>query len=199
MYKVFVNDRAMILTNVKEFGEETKQYKLKKCDIVKVIKEASDLNGPPISLYHKKGEKLISKLKKKITPIYAGGGLVKNKKGEILFIFRNLKWDLPKGKTEKGEDIETTAIREVEEETGVLGLEITNTLPITYHIFRRNGSYRLKVTHWFEMITDHDEALIPQLEEDITKVEWKSPEDAKEALKNSYANIRLLFPEEFLE
>ncbi|NER18405.1 NUDIX hydrolase [Spongiivirga citrea] len=197
MYKVFVNDRAMILTNVKENSEEVKQYKLKKCDIAEVIKEASDLNGPPISLYHKNEEKLISKLKKKITPVYAGGGLVKNAKGEILFIFRNQKWDLPKGKTEKGEDIETTAIREVEEETGVLGLEITNTLPITYHVFRRNGAFKLKITHWFEMKTSHDAELIPQLEEDITKVEWKTLGDAKEALKNSYANIRLLFSEEF--
>lgn len=199
MYKVFVNDRAMILTNVKEIGEDTKQYKLKKCDISQVIKEASDLEGPPISLYHKNGEKLISKLKKKIPAIYAGGGLVKNSKGEILFIFRNNKWDLPKGKTEKGEDIETTAIREVEEETGISGLQITKTLPVTYHIFRRNGSYRLKITHWFEMRTDDESELIPQLEEDITKVEWKGTSAIEDALKNSYANIKLLFVNEIAE
>ena len=50
--------------------------------------------------------------------------MVYNDKGEILFIFRNGKWDLPKGGTEKNETMEETAMREVEEETGVNGLSI---------------------------------------------------------------------------
>ena len=126
----------------------------------------------------------------------AGGGLVYNKKNEVLFIFRNGKWDLPKGGIEKGEEIEYTALREVEEETGVNKLVITDKLQKTYHIFKRNGRYKLKITHWFEMRTSFEGTPIGQLEEGIEKVAWLSANEIQEALKNSYENIKLLFEEE---
>ena len=56
---------------------------------------------------------------KSITLIEAAGGLVINRKGEYLFIYRNDKWDLPKGKLEKGERKRQGAVREVEEECGI--------------------------------------------------------------------------------
>ena len=58
--------------------------------------------------------------------IKAGGGLVKNEKGEVLFMFRKGKWDLPKGKLDPGETMDACAVREVMEETGVSGLSIVN-------------------------------------------------------------------------
>ncbi len=100
---------------------------------------------------------------------------------------------MPKGGIEKNEDIEDTAIREVEEETGVKGLKITKKLQKTYHVFKRNGTYRLKITHWYEMKTDYSGKLSGQLEEGIEKVAWLNPEQIKEALTNSYENIKLLF------
>jgi 8-oxo-dGTP pyrophosphatase MutT (NUDIX family) len=124
--------------------------------------------------------------------------LVYNKKGEVLFIFRNGKWDLPKGGTNKGEEIEDTAMREVEEETGVGKLKVTKKLQKTYHVFKRNGKYRLKITHWFEMTSDYDGTLVGQAEEGIEKVAWLNPVQIKEALKNSYENIKLLFEGEVL-
>ncbi|MBA9074476.1 8-oxo-dGTP pyrophosphatase MutT (NUDIX family) [Flavobacterium gossypii] len=140
----------------------------------------------------------MKKLKEKIPVNKAGGGLVYNKKGEVLFIFRNGKWDLPKGGIEKGEEIEDTAIREVEEETGVSGLSITKKLQKTYHVFIRNGRYKLKITHWFEMKTDFEGTPMPQEDEGIEKVAWLNPEQVQEALKNSYENIKLLFETEKL-
>jgi 8-oxo-dGTP pyrophosphatase MutT (NUDIX family) len=134
-------------------------------------------------------------LKAKIPVNKAGGGFVYNKKGEVLFIFRNGKWDLPKGGIEKGEDIEATAMREVEEETGVNKLRITSKLQKTYHIFKRNGKYKLKITHWFEMFSDFEGTPHGQIEEGIEKVAWLNPEQIKEALTNSYENIKLLFEE----
>ena len=128
----------------------------------------------------------------------AGGGLVYNKAGDVLFIFRNGKWDLPKGGIEKGEEIEDTAIREVEEETGVTNLKITHKLQKTYHVFKRGGKYKLKVTHWYEMRTDFNGTPKPQANEGIEKVAWLGPAEIKEALKNSYENIKLLFQEEEL-
>lgn len=124
--------------------------------------------------------------------------MVYNKHQEILFIYRKGCWDLPKGKTEKGEAIEDTALREVCEETGVSGLKIKRPLSPTFHIMKRKGKYRLKITHWFEMQTDCEQELIPQTEEDITKVEWKDVKESQEALKNSYENIKLLFAHENL-
>ena len=123
----------------------------------------------------------------------AGGGLVYNKSGEVLFIFRNGKWDLPKGGIEKGEEIEDTATREVEEETGVSKLLVTKKLQKTYHIFKRNGKYKLKITHWFEMTSDFEGTPMPQSEEGIEKVAWLNPAQIQQALKNSYENIKLLF------
>ena len=130
---------------------------------------------------------------KKLPNVIAGGGKVYNDKGEILFIYRNDKWDLPKGKIEGVESIEETAIREVMEETGVAGLEIIKPLETTYHIFKRNGEYRLKITHWFEMITDYKGELTGQLNEGIDKVEWVNADDVDHKLENSYENIKLLF------
>ena len=87
-----------------------------------------------------------------------------------MFIFRNGKWDLPKGKAEAKETINFTALREVEEETGITGLSITKPLEITYHIFKRNDRNYIKVTYWFEMYSEYDGKLIPQEKEGITKL-----------------------------
>ena len=119
--------------------------------------------------------------------------MVKNAKGEILFIFRNGKWDLPKGGMEKNETIEETSIREVEEETGVKNLVITEKLQKTYHIFKRNDRYKLKITQWFEMQSTFEGVLEGQAEEGIEKVEWVKPKDVSKLLENSYENIKLLF------
>ena len=102
---------------------------------------------------------------------------------------------MPKGGIEKGEEIEDTALREVEEETGVKGLKITRKLSKTYHIFKRNGRYKLKITHWFEMQSGFEGIPVPQENEGIEKVAWLNPEEEKEALKNSYENNKLLFEE----
>jgi hypothetical protein len=72
-------------------------------------------------------------------------------------------------------------------------LKITKKLQKTYHVFKRNGVYRLKITSWFEMRTDFEDELTPQKEEGIKKAVWLKPEDVQDALKNSYENIKLLF------
>ena len=124
--------------------------------------------------------------------IEAAGGLVYNRENELLMIFRNGKWDLPKGKKEEDEEIENCAIREVEEECGVSGLEITGKLTDTYHIYKHNGSKVLKRTYWFKMTTNFDGVLIPQTKEGITKVAWVKQQEIPEKLQNSYGNINEL-------
>ena len=71
--------------------------------------------------------------------VNAGGGLVSNRRGDYLLINRNGLWDLPKGHQEPGETIQTCALREVEEETGVEGLVLRDLICVTDHCYRRNG------------------------------------------------------------
>ena len=196
MYKVFVNDKPLFLTN--EISKETdfQLFLLESIDIEHLIVKMFQNKIQKAYLYHPDEKEIMKTLKAKIPVNKAGGGLVYNKKGEVLFIFRNGKWDLPKGGIEKGEEIEDTAMREVEEETGVGKLRITNKLEKTYHVFKRNGKYKLKTTHWFKMQSDFEGIPQGQIEEGIEKVEWLNPEQIKEALKNSYENIKLLFEEE---
>ena len=124
--------------------------------------------------------------------IEASGGLVRNNEKKILFIFRNGKWDLPKGKVEEGENIIDCAVREVSEETGVNDIEIINELPCTYHIYYLDDKKVLKRTHWFEMISGSGMKLKPQLEENITLVKWLSYNEVVDALKNTYDSIEFL-------
>ena len=193
MYKVFVNDKPLFLTNQIFKETDFQLFLLESVDFKQLIVKYFQNKIQKAYLYHPDEKEIMKVLKTKIPVNKAGGGLVYNKNGEVLFIFRNGKWDLPKGGTDKGEEIEDTAMREVEEETGVNGLSISKKLQKTYHIFKRNGVYKLKITHWFEMHSNYEGIPIVQAEEGIEKVEWKNPEQIKEALKNSYENIKLLF------
>ena len=195
MYKVFVNDKPLFLTNHVEKETDFQIFLLESVDIEQLIVKMFNNKVKKAFLYHPDEKEILKKLKEKISVAKAGGGLVYNKKGEVLFILRNGKWDLPKGGVEKGEEIEETALREVEEETGVSGLKLGQKLQKTYHIFKRNGNYKLKITHWYEMKTNYTGPLQPQENEGIEKVAWLKPDEIKEALKNSYENIKLLFEE----
>jgi 8-oxo-dGTP pyrophosphatase MutT (NUDIX family) len=122
--------------------------------------------------------------------IEAAGGLVKNNKEEWLFIFRNGKWDLPKGKVEKKEALKDAAIREVEEECGIGKLKIIKELPSTYHTYFMEEKPVLKCTYWYLMTSDDSTALVPQIEEGITDVKWLSMNDIKQVLRNTYESIK---------
>ncbi|WP_370476891.1 NUDIX hydrolase [Tamlana flava] len=192
MYKVFVGDKPIVLTTEVEKETNFKNYLLKTVNLRRVIRKLNNGSLEEIRLIHKNKDKLLKRFLKKLPNVVAGGGKVYNSRGEVLFIYRNDKWDLPKGKAERRESIEKTAIREVTEETGVAGLEITKPLETTYHIFKRNGRYKIKITYWFEMKTSFDGNLYAQEEEGITKVEWLNTAQIEDALENSYANIKLL-------
>ncbi|MBR9845012.1 MAG: NUDIX domain-containing protein [Algicola sp.] len=192
MYRIFVNDKPIILTTEVSPEHKFKNYLLSSVNIGKVIKELNSTSLEEIRVIGKNQDTLIKKFLKKLPNVIAGGGKVINDKGEVLFIYRNDKWDLPKGKAEGKETIEETALREVEEETGVKGLSIVKPIETTYHIFKRNGKHKIKITYWFEMKTSYDGILSPEENEGITKVVWLNEEERTKALENSYANIKCL-------
>ncbi|WP_346882767.1 NUDIX domain-containing protein [uncultured Algibacter sp.] len=192
MYKVFVGDKPIVLTTRVEEENGFKNYPLKKGNVKKALKRLNKKSIREVHLIHKNSDMLLEKFLKELPNVVAGGGKVYNAHGDVLFILRNDKWDLPKGKTEGDETIEETALREVAEETGVDGLEITKALETTYHIFKRNGKYKIKITYWFEMKTTFKGDLYAQEEEGITKVAWLNDKQIEVALQHSYANIKLL-------
>ncbi len=141
-------------------------------------------------------QKTIDTLCAQFTPINAGGGLVQNSKSEYLLIHRNGLWDLPKGKQEEGEEIATTALREVEEECGITGLEQGELLCITHHTYHMNGLHMLKHTYWYRMTYNGDcTVTVPQTEEGISQCEWVPAAKLPEYLKDTYPSIKKVFEE----
>ncbi|MDD6253088.1 MAG: NUDIX domain-containing protein [Bacteroidales bacterium] len=127
--------------------------------------------------------------------VNAAGGLVSNRRGDYLLIRRDGIWDLPKGHQEKGEDISVTAVREVQEETGVDNLRLGQLICVTDHCYRRDGIWHLKHTWWFQMEYDAPVDLAPQTEEDITKAAWVAKSSLPPFLKNTYPSIKEVFTE----
>lgn len=192
MYKIFVGNKPIILTTKVETETNFKNFLIDSVDINKVLSKLKKDKYDAVHLIGSNKDVLLKKFLSLLPNVIAGGGKVYNPKGSILFIFRNGKWDLPKGKAESKETINQTALREVEEETGISGLSITNPLEITYHIFKRNDRNYIKVTYWFQMYSEYDGKLIPQEKEGITKVKWIPESKLQKVLDNSYANIKLL-------
>ena len=127
--------------------------------------------------------------------VNAGGGLVRNRRGDYLLIKRNGLWDLPKGHQEDGEDIQVTALREVEEETGIPQLELGQLICVTDHCYRRNDIWHLKHTWWYEMLYCEPTDLTPQKEEDISKAAWVAKSSLPAFLTNTFTSIQEVFKE----
>ncbi|HEY4209494.1 MAG TPA: NUDIX hydrolase [Puia sp.] len=127
---------------------------------------------------------------KKFILIKAGGGLVKNERDEVLFIFRRQKWDLPKGKLDNGETLEACAIREVGEETGLKEISLEKPLLVTWHTYDDSGKHILKETHWYTMKAPGDQSLLPQQEEQITALKWVAKKDFDTVLSNTFPSIK---------
>jgi len=121
--------------------------------------------------------------------IEAAGGIVHHDSGKYLFIKRFGKWDLPKGKIEKGESPDVAALREVSEECGITNLKITRELPSTYHTYKLEGNRILKRTWWFAMEYNGDFLTKPQTEEGITEAKWLVPSLFDMVLENTYRSI----------
>ena len=139
--------------------------------------------------YHSNLEELRKAFYKKFTIIQAAGGLVLNEKKEILMIFRRGKWDLPKGKLDKGEKLEDCAVREVEEETGLQKIKLLSPLLITYHTYHEGTKYILKESHWYNMKVSGNQKLVPQTEEDIHAIKWVTSKEAEKFFPECFPSV----------
>ena len=192
MLQIFYKEKPIIISDKKSDLKNSLIINPELFENLDLLKLLTKKRVNSIGIFSNEYEFILKMFKKKYPEIIAAGGKVINNKSEILFIYRNKKWDLPKGKAEKNEIISETALREVEEETGIKNLSIIKPLDKTYHIFKRGGKNYLKSTYWFEMQSDFIGKFKPQKKEGITRVEWIGIENLSSILAKSYANIRLL-------
>ncbi len=192
MFTIFINNNPIYLTDSLAFTNRKNFFKFDEVDLQTFIKKLEREEINYLYLYDDNIQLLFEKFCSSFRIIEAAGGVVKNSKGEILFIFRNGIWDLPKGKIEKNESIKDAALREVEEECGIKQLKMDKLIDRTYHIYKINNLHILKITHWFLMHSDFRGEFFPQLEEGITRVQWVSRGNLTKVLVNTFANIKLL-------
>ena len=199
MYKVFFNQKLILLTtDIMSPKEDSPFFYVKFTNKKFVVQMLKSKKVKMLYLYHSKEDKLWYYFLNMFKLIEAAGGLVRNlKTNHFLFIFRNKKWDLPKGRINKNEEVQKAAIREVEEETGVENLSITKPLNTTYHIFKRNRKYRLKKTFWYLMETDYDGELTPEIKEGIEKAIWIEKKLIVSLRSEMYHNINLVILNHF--
>ena len=199
MYKVFFNQKPILLTtDIIPPKEDSPFFYVKFTNKKFVVQMLKSKKVKMLYLYHSKEDKLWYYFLNMFKLIEAAGGLVRNlKTNHFLFIFRNKKWDLPKGRINKNEEVQKAAIREVEEETGVENLSITKPLNTTYHIFKRNRKYRLKKTFWYLMETDYNGELTPEIKEGIEKAIWIEKKLIVSLKSEMYQNINLIISNYF--
>lgn len=194
--KIFTNEQSWSLQTIsRDHLEETPKAR----SIVKLYRQLNkgSVIGDVSFLFNSEKE-LINKwdkVCKKFTILQAAGGIVKNESGALLFIERLGKWDLPKGKIEKGESVEEGARREVIEECNIVPV-LDAKLGETWHTYEFKGKHILKLTHWYAMHCTNEEAqkVKPQAEEDITQVCWFTPKEVTDTIdQNTYRSIKEIY------
>lgn len=200
MYSIYFNNRKLSVCPLKEnsnYNSNAVVYynsnDLNTKQLPEFMESNQKINLLVLPVEENKIDCVFEKICSEFNQINAGGGLVRNLAGEYLLIFRNGKWDLPKGKQEAGEDIKVTAVREVEEECGIDSLELGNLLCVTHHTYRMNGEFMLKHTFWYNMEYKGDATLKPQTEENIEMCKWVKGEEIAELVKDTYPSIKRVF------
>jgi ADP-ribose pyrophosphatase YjhB (NUDIX family) len=191
--QIYHNDQEIIIDSQEESGNKNAVFLTGNENVSELKKLVTAIESDP----GKKQLVLLSadpeKTWKTFQSIYiimeAAGGLVFDKSGRLLMIFRNERWDLPKGKIENNETTEVAALREVSEETGIGMLHIEGECETTFHTYSFKDDKILKRTYWFRMSSADEGKLIPQLEEGITAVKWFTPAEVKKNTEHSYSSI----------
>ena len=189
-YNIYINQKALIITSISP--KETLDHQLIEAQDFDFINFYQSLNNNPKSsfyLFTKTPKSVFKAIKAKLKVIEAAGGFVINEEGKYLFIKRNGKWDLPKGKLELNEKKKDAAVREVEEECGIKVKKLDKKLLKTYHIYEIKGKVVLKISHWYNMQAKGNQKLKPQIEEGITEVKWFAKQDWRIIRANTYPNI----------
>ena len=194
MYKVFFDSRTVIFTDAFDKYYHTHNglfvrylNDIQMAYVLELFRNVQEIRN--VFVIHQDIEKAFGAFRSFFREMEAAGGLVFDEQGRVLVIHRRGKWDLPKGKMEKGEDPQTTAVREVEEECGISSPQPAGLVHITYHSYNLEGVMILKKTYWYHMEYQGNEELVPQTHEDITHVRWLETSELDQVVDNTYASI----------
>lgn len=193
MYKVFVNEKK--LSFACELIDRGKNLKFQNTSTFEVAVDLLiNTSTTAVNIFANDVQEVWTKFKAYYKNIEAAGGIVFNIEGEVLFIYRLGKWDLPKGKMEAGESREITAVREVEEECSISDLVLGEFVNSTYHMYRdRENKMILKIVHWYKMKHQGKPTPTPQEIEGITKAEWLPQDQIKDTVfPNTFQNIKMI-------
>jgi 8-oxo-dGTP pyrophosphatase MutT (NUDIX family) len=193
MYKVFIDNKVIIFTNEWKKSLKTQEFVLfntlshGEFDLVKCRNELPI--GCWVIVLTDTPEQTINQVFAHYDFIEAAGGIVK-RKNKYLFIERHGLWDIPKGKMEKGELPEVTAVREIEEECGIQAPKVRKLIGITFHTYDYKGTPTLKKNWWYALDYNGPKVTEPQSEEAITQAVWLAKKEWKTVLENTYDSIR---------
>lgn len=198
MHKIYFDRRTIIICRPEETtlsDPNAVEFHFKQPSDISALVEMFELSSTLEKIYipSAEPEDCYKKICGEFREVNAAGGLVENRRGDYLLIKRDGLWDLPKGHQEAGEDIKVTALREVQEETGVDDLSLGDLICVTDHCYKRNGIWHLKHTWWYRMYYLKPLDLTPQTEEDITKAAWVAKSSLPPFLKNTYPSIKEVF------
>lgn len=198
MHKIYFDRRTIIICRPEEAtlsDPNAVEFHFKQPSDISALVEMFELSSTLEKIYipSAEPEDCYRKICGEFREVNAAGGLVENRRGDYLLIKRDGLWDLPKGHQEAGEDINVTALREVQEETGVDDLSLGDLICVTDHCYKRNGIWHLKHTWWYRMYYLKPLDLTPQTEEDITKAAWVAKSSLPPFLKNTYPSIKEVF------
>lgn len=198
MHKIYFDRRTIIICKPEEAtlsDPNAVEFHFKQPSDISALVEMFELSSTLEKIYipSAEPEDCYRKICGEFREVNAAGGLVENRRGDYLLIKRDGLWDLPKGHQEAGEDIKVTALREVQEETGVDDLSLGDLICVTDHCYKRNGIWHLKHTWWYRMYYLKPLDLTPQTEEDITKAAWVAKSSLPPFLKNTYPSIKEVF------
>ncbi|SEQ89115.1 NUDIX domain-containing protein [Pedobacter rhizosphaerae] len=172
-----------------EQKEKIQQLEIQDFDLKIFYKKLKNGSKKSYIFLTKSPKETFRKLKKDCEIIKAAGGLVESANGNFLFIFRNKKWDLPKGKLEDDENMKDAAVREVEEECGIKVLKREGKLCKTYHVYPLGTKMVIKKTNWYKMTVKGEPKLVPQKEEGIDKAVWLHKNQVAPVVINTYPSI----------
>lgn len=195
MYKIYINENLLVLSSLVEMQTSDIQvdtgipFTGRTSTLFNVIDK---LEKNPDKMTFGVYSDNLSEMWKAYKGIYkvlkAAGGIVRRDDDKCLFIERMSVWDLPKGKKDKGEKPRQTAVREVEEETG-LRCAIESKVLNTWHTYRESDGTRiLKKTNWYEMRVLDGEVRL-QAEEQITDHRWIAPDVFLQSGLKTYRSI----------
>ena len=191
MYKVFINNKPLLLVNHSNFS--IKSNCISADEIINFPSDIdTELKGAtidkPLLVFSQNLDRDFNRFFETYDWVEAAGGIVESENG-FLVIERNGFLDIPKGKMEDGESPEESALREIEEECGISGHILEQLITITYHTYLFKGKPTIKKTHWYKFNYSGSDRLVPQLEEGITSVEWFTKSRIPEIRRNTCGSI----------